>query len=129
MNFLVLSETLLKRTQSRCPVCHVDCPAEVWKVGDARRQRVMLRRRCPEHGEAEACIASDARFYWLAQGEPENACCGGNACAASDGAVRGTLGRNAAGGGTMEDGESKWRILNQLFSILHPRTSLTPPRM
>ena len=86
---IVSSETLLKRTQSRCPVCHVDCPAEVWKVGDAKQQRVMLRRRCAEHGEAEACIASDARFYWVAQGEPENACCGGNACAASDGAVRG----------------------------------------
>jgi uncharacterized radical SAM superfamily Fe-S cluster-containing enzyme len=55
----------------------------------------MLRRRCPEHGEAEACISSDARFYWLAQGDPQNACCGGNACSASDGAVRGTLGRNA----------------------------------
>jgi 7,8-dihydro-6-hydroxymethylpterin dimethyltransferase len=97
MNVLVLSETLLKRTQSRCPVCHADCPAEVWKVGDAKKQRVMLRRRCAQHGEAEVCIASDARFYWLAQGEPENACCGGNACSASDGTVRGTLGRNAGG--------------------------------
>ncbi|MEI9892706.1 MAG: radical SAM protein [Chthoniobacter sp.] len=114
----VFSETLLKRTQSRCPVCHADCPAEVWKVGDARRQRVMLRRRCPEHGEAEACIASDARFYWLAQGEPENACCGGNACAASDGAVRGTLGRNAAGGGTMEDGESKIEKLSTCLALI-----------
>lgn len=97
MNVLFFSETLLKLTQSRCPVCHVDCPAEVWKVGDAQRQRVMLRRRCAEHGEVEVCIASDARFYWLAQGSPENACCGGNACSASDGVVRGTLGRNAGG--------------------------------
>ena len=91
----LISETLLKRTQSRCPVCHVACPAEVWKVGDAKQQRVLLRRRCPDHGEAEVCIASDARFYWVAQGDPENACCGGNACSASDGVVRGTLGRNA----------------------------------
>jgi len=91
------SESLLKLTQSRCPVCHAECPAEVWKVGDAKQQRVMLRRRCTEHGEVEVCIASDARFYWLAQGSPENACCGGNACSASDGAVRGTLGRNAEG--------------------------------
>ncbi|EDY20352.1 Radical SAM domain protein [Chthoniobacter flavus Ellin428] len=97
-----ISETLLKRTRSRCPVCHADCPAEVWKVGDAKQQRVMLRRRCVEHGEVEVCIASDARFYWLAQGSPENACCGGNACSASDGAVRGTLGRNA-GGATEEN--------------------------
>ena len=40
-----ISETLLKRTKSRCPVCHADCPAEVWKVGDAQQQRVLLRRR------------------------------------------------------------------------------------
>jgi len=93
----LVSETLLKRTRSRCPVCQASCPAEVWKVGDAKKQRVLLRRTCPEHGKAEACIASDARFYWLAQGDPENACCGGNACSASDGVVRGTLGRNAAG--------------------------------
>jgi hypothetical protein len=98
---IAISETLLKTTKSRCPVCHTECPAEVWKVGDAERQRVMLRRRCVEHGEAEACIASDGRFYWLAQGDPQNACCGGNACSASDGAVRGTLGRNAAGAPTI----------------------------
>ena len=55
-----------------------------------------MRRRCAEHGEAEVCIASDARFYWLAQGDPQNACCGGKACSASDGVVRGTLGRNAS---------------------------------
>jgi uncharacterized radical SAM superfamily Fe-S cluster-containing enzyme len=92
------SQTLLKRTRSRCPVCRAECPAEVWKIGDAKQQRVVLRRRCIEHGEAEVCIASDARFYWLAQGDPQNACCGGNACSASDGAVRGTLGRNSAPG-------------------------------
>ena len=94
--FSLFTESLLKRTKTRCPECRAECPGEVWKVGDARRQRVMLRRRCAEHGEAEVCIASDARFYWMAQGDPENSCCGGNACSASDGAVRGTLGRNAA---------------------------------
>ncbi len=92
------SETLLKRTKSRCPVCRVECPGEVWKIGDAKQQRVVMRRRCAEHGEVEVCIASDARFYWLAQGDPQNACCGGNACSAGDGVVRGTLGRNAAPG-------------------------------
>jgi len=97
MRIELTSEQLLKRTNSRCMVCHAECPGEVWKVGDAKRQRVFLRRTCAEHGEAEVCIASDARFYWLAQGDPQNACCGGNACSASDGAVRGTLGRNAAG--------------------------------
>ncbi len=98
MNFQLISETLLKRTKSRCPVCRVECPGEVWKIGDAKKQRVVMRRRCAEHGEGEVCIASDARFYWLAQGDPQNACCGGGACSAGDGAVRGTLGRNAAPG-------------------------------
>lgn len=93
---------LLKRTTSRCPVCRAPAPAEVWRVGN----EVHLRRRCPEHGDASACIASDARFYWLAQGKPENSCGGGNdggngasgsACCAADGSVAGTLGRNAAG--------------------------------
>lgn len=107
MHLQFSSEALLKLTRSRCPVCHADCPAEVWKVGDAQRQRVMLLRRCAEHGEVEVCIASDARFYWLAQGNPENACCGGNACSASDGVVRGTLGRNAAGVEEMGDGKSQ----------------------
>jgi len=90
------SETLLKRTRTRCPICRDECPGEVWKVGEAKKQRVFLRRRCATHGESETCIASDARFYWLAQGDPQNACCGGDACPAGDGAVRGTLGRNAA---------------------------------
>jgi len=88
----------LKRTTSRCPVCRAACPAEVWRVDE----KVFLRRACPEHGEIETCISSDARFYWLAQGDPRNAddggCCG-NACRVSDGAVRGTLGRNASGKG------------------------------
>ncbi len=94
MNIPLITETLLKRTTSRCPVCHAACPAEVWKIGGAV-QKVWLRRTCAVHGEAQVCISSDARFYWLAQGDPQNACCGGNACSASDGAIRGTLGRNA----------------------------------
>ena len=91
---IITTEQLLKHTQSRCPVCHASVPAEVWLVG-GKEKRVMLRRTCAEHGAAEVCISSDARFYWLAQGDPQNACCGGNACSASDGTVRGTLGRNA----------------------------------
>ena len=102
MSLSFVSETLLKRTTSRCPVCHAACPAEVWKVGDRTKQRVLLRRTCAEHGAAEACISSDARFYWLAQGDPQNACCGGNACSASDDSVRGTLGRNAGGPRSVE---------------------------
>jgi hypothetical protein len=89
------TETLLKRTRSRCPQCHRDCPAEVWKIGTPQQARVFLRRTCPDHGLAQACISSDARFYWLAQGDPQNSCCGGSACSASDGVARGTLGRNS----------------------------------
>lgn len=68
---LAAQQQLLKRTRSRCPVCHAPCPAEVWKLGDAPA-KIFLKRTCPEHGEATACIASDARFYWLAQGKAEN---------------------------------------------------------
>ncbi len=93
---LASSETLLKRTTSRCPQCSRPCPAEVWKKGAAGRESVWLSRVCPEHGEAEACISTDARFYWVAQGDPANQCCGGGACSAADGAIRGVLGRNAA---------------------------------
>jgi uncharacterized radical SAM superfamily Fe-S cluster-containing enzyme len=91
----------LKATTSRCPVCLLSCPAEVLQVGDAPG-KVFLRRTCPDHGEATVCLASDARFYWLAQGDPSNAQCGCNdgACRASDGRAAGTLGRNAAGRGT-----------------------------
>lgn len=92
---------LLKQTTSRCPVCKVLCPAEVWKIG-ARPARVYLRRTCAAHGEAIVCISSDARFYWLSKGHPDNAkdtCCSGSNCCSADGGNIGTLGRNAAGRG------------------------------
>lgn len=105
------SERLLKRTLSRCPVCHAQCPAEVLLDGSSP-QKVFLRRYCADHGVASVCIASDARFYWLAQGKPENSthaderrCCGGDpnataqTCCSATGEREGTLGRNAAGRG------------------------------
>jgi 7,8-dihydro-6-hydroxymethylpterin dimethyltransferase len=86
------SESLLKRTVSRCPTCHQSAPAEVWRRNENGKQTVWLRRRCAEHGAAEVCISSDARFYWVAQGSPENRC----ACkSAGDGGYEGTLGTNA----------------------------------
>jgi uncharacterized radical SAM superfamily Fe-S cluster-containing enzyme len=110
-------DELLKRTTSRCPVCHAPCPAEVWRTGGVPA-RVFLKRTCPEHGEASVCIASDARFYWLAQGSQSNGgCCGSSdpstinsqpstkACCSADGSHPGTLGRNAHPGealGVME---------------------------
>ena len=90
-----LTGELLKRTVSRCPVCHAPCPAEVWRDGGIP-SKVLLKRRCPEHGEASVCIASDARFYWLSKGKAENACgCGPGTCCSADGTNMGTLGRNA----------------------------------
>jgi uncharacterized radical SAM superfamily Fe-S cluster-containing enzyme len=89
------SDKLLKRTTSRCPVCHLPCPAEVWRTRH-NPSKVLLKRFCPEHGEATVCIASDARFYWLAKGKAENDCgCGPGACCSADGKKAGTLGRNA----------------------------------
>jgi len=107
-------DALLKRTTSRCPVCHAPCPAEVWRTGGIP-SKVFLKRTCPEHGEASSCIASDARFYWLAKGKGENACCAGGAsvlasrgssvasphqssCCSAEGSNTGTLGRNAEPG-------------------------------
>jgi uncharacterized radical SAM superfamily Fe-S cluster-containing enzyme len=88
-------ESLLKRTTSRCPICFQPCPAEVWKT---RSNRVFLTRTCALHGEASVCIASDARFYWLARGNSQNSeCCEGRgvACCSSDNRVAGSLGQNA----------------------------------
>ncbi len=106
---LQLVDKLLKRTTSRCPVCHAPCPAEVWRTGGLTAQ-VWLKRLCPTHGEASACLASDARFYWLAQGKAANRpahepALANGACRAVDGLVTGTLGRNASPGealGVME---------------------------
>src|SRR5277367_4114048 len=102
---LVLKDELLKRTTSRCPECHNPCPAEVWRTGGLQ-PKVFLKRTCASHGEASVCIASDARFYWLAKGKDENSCgCGPDACCSADGSSSGTLGRNADPGdalGVME---------------------------
>ena len=102
----VVKDELLKRTTSRCPTCRAPCPAEVWRTGGLA-PKVFLKRNCAEHGEASVCIASDARFYWLAKGKAENACCSGNStcCESADGSNPGTLGRNANPGdalGVME---------------------------
>src|ERR1700690_373393 len=89
-----LADELLKRTTSRCPVCHAPCPAEVWRTGGIP-SKVFLKRTCVEHGEASVCISSDAGFYWLPQGKKKNSCWGGRARRASENSPAGTLGRNA----------------------------------
>src|SRR5256885_15108016 len=96
---IIETEQLLKHTTSRCPICHAPCPAEVWRAA-GRPAKVFLKRACPEHGEASVCIASDARFYWVARGNPDNArgCCDGRgACRASDDSTAGGGRAQAAG--------------------------------
>src|SRR5271170_4614875 len=86
---LKLKDELLKRTTSRCPVCRRACPGEVWRR-EGLQPAVFLKRTCPDHGEASVCIASDARFYWLARGKAENACgCAPGTCGSADGSNTG----------------------------------------
>ena len=102
----------LKSTTSRCPVCQCACPAVV----ERRDNQVFLTRTCPTHGEFSACIASDARFYWLAQGKEENrdgSCCGGGGCCAADGKSAGTIGRNAEG-----RGENPIEVLSTCLALI-----------
>ncbi len=116
--FLKLTDELLKQTTSRCTICHTPCPAEVWRTGGVP-QKVMLKRTCPEHGTSSVCIASDARFYWMAKGKDANARgCGPGACCSADGTNPGTLGRNADPGqalGVME----KLATCLALIEIVH----------
>lgn len=103
---------VLKTTTSRCPVCHCACAATVERQGE----RVFLKRTCPIHGEFSACIASDARFYWLAKGKDANrdgSCCGGGACCTADGQAAGTLGRNAEG-----RGENSIEVLSTCLALI-----------
>jgi hypothetical protein len=114
---LAMRDKLLKRTTSRCPVCLAPCPAEVWRTGGIP-SKILLKRVCPEHGVAGVCIASDARFYWLASGRAGNGCCGGQALRASDNAPAGTLGRNATPGGALGVQEKLSTCL-ALIEIVH----------
>jgi len=55
-------EVFLELTRSICPVCKRVIDAEI----NARENRVVMRKHCPEHGEFEALVYSDADLY-LAQ--------------------------------------------------------------
>ena len=59
-----MTHTLLKATTSVCPVCRAQVPGQVVQRGDA----VYLRKTCATHGEFEARISSDARWYHLSLG-------------------------------------------------------------
>ena len=55
-------EVFLEETRSICPVCKRVIAAEL----NVRDNRVILSKRCPEHGPFEALVYSDAELY-LAQ--------------------------------------------------------------
>jgi uncharacterized radical SAM superfamily Fe-S cluster-containing enzyme len=52
-------EVFLEATRSICPVCKGVIDAEV----NIRGNRVILSKRCPEHGRFEALVYSDAELY------------------------------------------------------------------
>jgi uncharacterized radical SAM superfamily Fe-S cluster-containing enzyme len=52
-------EVFLELTRSICPVCKRVVDAEV----NIRDNKVVLRKRCPEHGPFEALVYSDAELY------------------------------------------------------------------
>lgn len=52
-------EVFLELTRSICPVCKRVIDAEV----NIRDNRVLLRKRCPDHGPFEALVYSDAELY------------------------------------------------------------------
>ena len=53
----------LEYTKSICPLCKVVVDAEVL----VRDNRVVLRKRCPAHGEFQALVYSDAELYMAQQ--------------------------------------------------------------
>jgi hypothetical protein len=54
-------ERVLKTTVSVCPECLVHVPGVVYERGG----RVLLRKRCDAHGQKDAVIENDERFYHL----------------------------------------------------------------
>ena len=92
------SRERLKQTTTRCPTCRQPVPGEVWREG-AAPARVMLHRHCPDHGPSSACLATDARFYWLSRGSQSGGCCGAGTSCNAEGVESGSLGRNAQGRG------------------------------
>ncbi len=86
----------LKDTTTRCTTCFKECPGEVWLAHIADKPNIVsMLHKCPEHGNQATLISSDARFYWLAQGDRQTY--------AAEGAGVGTLGGNARKAGGFYD--------------------------
>ncbi|MBI1375787.1 MAG: radical SAM protein [Phycisphaera sp.] len=89
-------DRLLKTTISLCHACLRHVPAVVYVVDG----RVLMRKRCPDHGLSDALLENDEAFYHLSNRDrwgrrfddrrvvdlPEfTGCCGGEACCDGDG--------------------------------------------
>ncbi len=89
----------LKGTTSFCPQCRSAIPGEVVKRSTGKVEEVWLIKNCSTCGSREVKISSDARFYWLSQGQREvepSACGAGCGCASPAAGERiGFLGGNA----------------------------------
>ncbi len=94
----LLTEREVKRTMTKCPVCHKSIQGVVVSVPMADGiSKIVMRRTCTEHGLQETVISSDSRFYWHAQGRPENrgSCGCGTSCSPVGGGRDAMLGSNA----------------------------------
>lgn len=85
-------EELLKSTISLCAQCLAHVPAVVF----VRENRVLIRKRCPRHGLADAVLENDRTYYYLSNRDQwgrrygagevtevpqfEGGCCGGGDC-------------------------------------------------
>ena len=62
------ARALLNETTSLCRVCKRSVPAALYEEDGA----IVMRKRCPSHGEQETLIASDARWYRRIMAMPAN---------------------------------------------------------
>lgn len=102
------SESLLKLTKTRCPICALELSGEVIKIDEKGVEKVQMRRTCPEHGEQVTLLSSDSRFYYLAKGNPDNSgSCGcGSSCSSVGGGRNATLGLNATDSNRLREFQS-----------------------
>ncbi|MFO0828103.1 MAG: radical SAM protein [Phycisphaerales bacterium] len=64
----------IKTTKSRCPACRREIDATIIE----RDGRIVMRKRCAEHGPFEVTIAKDKRYWYDSRGS--GSCCGEGCC-------------------------------------------------